>query len=200
MLIKTAKTLRLNMAWAIPHYPATPSNVLRFHPTTLPAQLIFHASHPSSPTVNTLYSPYKLSSLSHPKFNFRSSPPLLSFSHPFTPHRLHHPSGLEFIVRDQNQSRLSSPCDLSRSVANPRFPRGWTVGGGGEGFQPMRRGRKHVMWQNFCLKLHENERNWLRWGASPLSRIHQCLLPQSNWEYGSMYCELDAVAVFSGPI
>ena len=38
------------------------------------------------------------------------------------------------------------------AVADPGFPR-W-------GGQPLSLDRKPIIWQNFCRKLHENERNW----------------------------------------
>ena len=40
------------------------------------------------------------------------------------------------------------------SVADPGFPEG-------EGHQPLSLGRKPNIWQDFCRKLHENERNWI---------------------------------------
>ena len=32
--------------------------------------------------------------------------------------------------------------------------------GGGGGRQPLSLGQKPIIWQDFCRKLHENERNW----------------------------------------
>ena len=33
--------------------------------------------------------------------------------------------------------------------------------GGGGRHQPLILGRKPIIWQGYCLKLHENERNWI---------------------------------------
>ena len=43
-------------------------------------------------------------------------------------------------------------------MANPGFPRP-------RGHQPMSLGQKPIIWQDFCWKLHENERNWTEKGA-----------------------------------
>ena len=41
---------------------------------------------------------------------------------------------------------------------DPEFPR-WA------GRQPLVWGQKPIIWQDFCQKLHENERNWIEKGA-----------------------------------
>ena len=47
---------------------------------------------------------------------------------------------------------------LTKSVADPGFPRR-----GGATIKPLCLARKPVIWQDFCRKLHENERNGTEW-------------------------------------
>ena len=45
---------------------------------------------------------------------------------------------------------------LLNSMADTGFPRRGLGGGG----QPLSLGQKPTIWQGFCRKLHENQRNW----------------------------------------
>ena len=52
------------------------------------------------------------------------------------------------------------------TVADQGFPK--------RGRQPLYLGQKPIIWQDFCRKLHENERNW-----TERSRNHES--PESNY-------------------
>ena len=58
------------------------------------------------------------------------------------------------LHHDFIQSIVKSMRGLAKfsAVVHPGFPR-W-------GRQPMILGQKLIVWQDFCQKLHENERNW----------------------------------------
>ena len=45
------------------------------------------------------------------------------------------------------------------------------------GVQSLSMGQKPIIWQDFCRKLHENERNWTKKGRASLASSRQWELP-----------------------
>ena len=52
-------------------------------------------------------------------------------------------------------------------VADPGFPEGG-------GYQPQSLWQTPIIWQDYCQKLHENERNWTE-REGPSIPINQCM-------------------------
>ena len=50
--------------------------------------------------------------------------------------------------------------------------------------QPLSLRHKHVIWQHFCWKLYENERNWAEHPASPIGSTTLNFLKFSRWPRG----------------
>ena len=63
----------------------------------------------------------------------------------------------------------------------------------GKGCQPLNLSQKPIIWQDFCRKLHINERNWTEGGGACLAPhwIRQCLLLVNQESYTSNYFVFD---------
>ena len=87
----------------------------------------------------------------------------------FPLHKLARQLSQRFMIHSIPRAALVARIFMTSSVTDPGFPR--------RGRQLLNLGQKSIIWQDFCRKLHENERNWTKRGHTsllPSPWIRQC--------------------------